>query len=194
MIHPDTDLVHISSDLGRGILATANIPRGTLVWVRDRFDWLMSARDVEQLDTAHRRLLDKWGYRDSNGHWVLCSDIGRFVNHSCAPTMRSLGDDLMIAVRDISVGEEVTCDYAECNVSLKCACQRPGCRHTISPTDVFEHTEQWDAEIRGATSCAASVPQPLLRYAIDWKRFLKWTRAEKRVPSVTDLYFSPHAA
>lgn len=192
MIHPDTELVLISPRIGRGVRATTRIPTGTLVWVRDRFDRVLSPSEVAELDAAHRRLVETWGYRDARGHWVLCSDAGRFVNHSCEPNIRGLGIDMQIAVRPIEIGEEVTCDYAECNALLRCACGAPSCRQLVHPEDVFEHAAKWDAEVRAALAHAAEIPQPLLRYAVDWRRFQKWAGGSP-VPSLTNVYFDADA-
>lgn len=192
MIHPDTELVSINSEVGRGVRATTRIPTGTLVWVRDRFDHVLSQEQVDELDSAHRRLVETWGYRDHTGSWVLCSDAGRFVNHSCSPAMRGLGPDMMIAVRPIEIGEELTCDYAECNTELVCKCGMPTCRGTVRGRDLLEHAEAWDAEVRDAMTHAAEIPQPLLSFAVDWRRFKKWS-AGAPIPSLTGVYFDADA-
>ena len=188
MIHPDSELVFISEAVGRGVRATTRIPTGTLVWVLDRFDHVLPQREVDELDAAHRRLVETWGYRDARGRWILCSDAGRFVNHSCAANIRGVGGDMMIAVRPIEAGDEITCDYAECNTELQCACGAPECRGLVRGADLLEHTEAWDAEVRDAMKRASGVDQPLLRYATDWLRFQKWC-AGAAIPSVAEIYF-----
>jgi len=167
MIHPDTELVFISAQVGRGVRATAAIPRGTVVWARDRFDLVLSAEEVEALPPAHRGVVEVWGYRDRRGRWILCADAGRFVNHSCEPAIRGVGDDLMIAVRDLSPGDEITCDYAECNVALRCACGAPGCRTEVREDDLHTYAERWDDEVRDALREAGLVQQPLFPFVLD---------------------------
>lgn len=192
MIHPDTELVLINADVGRGVRATTRIPTGTLLWVRDRFDRVLTPAEVDELDSAHRRLVETWGYRDHTGSWILCSDAGRFVNHSCRAAMRGLGPDMMIAVRPVEIGEELTCDYAECNTDLDCKCGAPNCRARVSGRDLLSHAETWDAEVRAAMKHAAEIPQPLLQFAVDWRRFKKWSAGEP-IPSLTHVYFDADA-
>ncbi len=64
------------------------------------------------------------------------SDPLRFTNHSCRPNavlrIRQ-GRVEIYAMRDISVGEEITCDYGETHHEgkLACRCGAPGCRGAL---------------------------------------------------------------
>ena len=127
MIHPDTHLEVIHEDVGLGVRASADIPRGTLLWVRDALDVVLTGHEVRALPVRLRAQAERLGYQDSAGRTIVCWDAGKNVNHACAPAMRGVGHDAMIAVRDIAAGDEITCDYAECNLQevLTCLCGAP---------------------------------------------------------------------
>ena len=67
-------------------------------------------------------------------------------NHSCEPNVGLTGQIGLIAMRDISVGEEVCLDYAMCDGSsydeFDCSCGTPRCRHHISGND-WKRPELW---------------------------------------------------
>lgn len=168
MIHPDTELVFMDAERGRGVRASAPIPRGTIVWARDRFDQVLSPATVATLPPAHRAVVERWGYQDAAGRWILCADAGRFVNHSCDANLRGVGPDVMIAIRDIAAGEEITCDYAECNVVLDpCRCGYAECRGRVTPDDLRTLGVVWEAQVRAALPDARRVAQPLRPLLLD---------------------------
>ena len=61
------------------------------------------------------------------------------LNHSCEPNCGLVGGTLLVAMRDIEVGEELCFDYAMCDASdydeFACLCGTPGCRGTITGAD-----------------------------------------------------------
>ena len=112
MIHPHTELRFINPELGFGVFATNLIPRGTLTWVRDDLDQVIEPERLAGLPPVYRDLLDKYTFRDEIGRHILCWDLGRFMNHSCAPSCLGPNSLYEVAVRDILPGEELTDDYA----------------------------------------------------------------------------------
>ena len=84
MIHPHTELRFINREIGFGVFATQFIPRGTLTWVCDELDQFVDPARVAALPPNYRKLLDTYTFRDRLGRHVLCWDLARFVNHSCA--------------------------------------------------------------------------------------------------------------
>lgn len=61
-----------------------------------------------------------------------------FSNHSCDPNIGVRGQIVFVAMRDISVGEELTHDWAmtdDDDESTRCSCRAPNCRGTITGKD-----------------------------------------------------------
>ena len=66
-----------------------------------------------------------------------------FFNHSCEPNAGIKGQILLIAMRSIEPGEEVTFDYAMClhetegvePYRMECHCGHPNCRRIITDND-----------------------------------------------------------
>jgi hypothetical protein len=168
MIHPDTELRLISKEIGLGPVATRFIPKGTIAWVLDRFDINLSPDEIENLSPPFAEIADRYSYVDPTGSSILCWDHARYMNHHCEPAVRGVLPQFQIAVRDIRPGEELTCEYAECNIDfLACRCGSPRCRGTIKGSDLLQNATQWDAEVRSALIQARNVTQPLWRYLDD---------------------------
>src|SRR5262249_25238227 len=141
MIHPDTELRFIDREVGHGVFATRFIPRGTITWALDEFDQLLAPAQVAALAPAQRAQVEEYAYVDARGNYVLCWDLGRYVNHGCDPTSRGIGPAFEIAVRDIQPGEQLTSDYAELNITaaFRCRCGSPRCRGVIRADDLLRH-------------------------------------------------------
>ena len=162
MIHPDTELRRVGSQIGYGVAATAPIPRGTITWVRDDLDQCLDVETVSRLPEVLRVALKRYAYRDLDETYVLCWDHARFNNHSCQPSCRTVGD-FDIAVRDITAGEELTIEYATINVleTFECVCGAETCRGTVQPSDARDYGEAWDREVLAAARLVPKVAQPL---------------------------------
>ncbi len=186
MIHPDTELCWISAEIGHGVRATKRIPRGTLTWVRCALDRVVTREDAAALGEIYRPILDRFSYVDHLGRQILCWDAGRHINHHCDANSRGLGLDVQVAVRDIEAGEELTCDYGECNLEapLTCHCGAPHCRGRIHAGDLSHLAGIWDAEIRAAVAVAADLAQPLLPFAPDPSATAAVLRGAATPPSI----------
>lgn len=166
MIHPATELRFISEEVGYGVFATQRIPRGTLVWVLDAFDRVLTPDEVRELPPVLRSVAEKYSYVTAEGMFVFCWDFGRYMNHSCAPASSGVGEAFEIAIRDIEPGDELTCEYGTLNLiePLACTCGATTCRGVISGDDVDRLYEQWDEEARTSFRLGLKLPQPLLPY------------------------------
>ena len=171
MIHPDTELRFISDEVGYGVFATAPIRRGTIVWVRDDFDILLSQEEFEQLEPTYRALADKYAYLDAEGVWVLCWDIAKYVNHSCDPNCLGGTEEFEVALRDVPAGDELRCDYATLNLDqdewFRCRCGARDCRGTVRPEDATMLEDEWAQTFQAAFALAETVPQPLTPFFRD---------------------------
>lgn len=173
MIHPNTELRFISEEIGFGVFATEFIPKGTITWSLDRLDRIMKPTEVAALPLIYKKDVEKYAYIDPEGNYVLCWDLGRYINHSCNPSTRGIGYGFDLAVRDLKKGEELTCDYAHLNLdySFECGCKSFNCRGTVNPSDIFNYFQEWDAQYAEAFTLIKKVPQPLWEVAIEDNKF-----------------------
>jgi len=107
--------VRISNIEGVGCFATADIPKGTLVWrFEPTFDIALSSEEYDNLPAAAKAYLERYGYETGflPGKIILDADNARFFNHSRTPTIGGKDDTPYdVALRDIREGEELTEDY-----------------------------------------------------------------------------------
>ncbi len=188
MIHPCTELRFKNEDVGHAVYATRDIPYGTIVWTLCSLDQRITAAQRAQLPPASQLMVDFYGYIDSQRDTILCWDHGRYVNHSCAPAMMSVGQEHEIAVRDIAAGEELTCDYGTLNLlkPLECLCGHQNCRSTIDDTELSTTSlsREIDAVVAAAMRATRSVPQPLIPYMRDVAGFAALCSGDAPLPSV----------
>ena len=163
MLHPDAELFESGAGRGLGVRATALIPAGTITWTLCHLDRVLSPARLASLPPAYQPVVRHFAYRDHEGAYVLCWDAARYMNHSCRANTRGVGPWAQVALRDIEVGEEITCDYGECNLEeeLACRCGSPGCRGAVGPADLARLADGSDLEVRLACRRARDVDQPL---------------------------------
>lgn len=61
-----------------------------------------------------------------------------FINHSCEPNVGFAGNIVLIAIRAVAAGEELTTDYAlfdDSDGQMTCHCNTPSCRRVIDGHD-----------------------------------------------------------
>jgi uncharacterized protein len=192
MIHQETEVRFIDSEVGYGVFAKTFISRGTITWVKDQLDREFTAEDLKTFDTAHRELLDRYSYRNARGHYVFCWDHARFMNHSAQPTCLLTPYGLEIAIRDIAPGEELTNDYGCFNIiepfSPKAEDQG---RTTVFTDDLSRFSETWDSEIAAALAFLTQVDQPLCQYLAPdiWQEVRQTAAGELPPRSTFELLF-----
>ena len=120
---------------GRGVYATATIPKNTRV-----IDYAGEKITHQESLKRERKYLKKgriWCFT-LNRRWVVDARVGgnvaRFINHSCTPNCWIEIKDGVIwirASRTIRPGEELTYDYnTSGDAMIPCRC-RPGCTHKL---------------------------------------------------------------
>ncbi len=165
MIHPDTELRFISKEKGAGVVATAFIPRGTIVWVQDKLDLVFSEQDLLALGENYSEIMDTYSFRNQSGEYILCWDNARFVNHSFFANCITTPYNFEIAIRDIFEGEELTDDYGYLNVSKPFAPIDEGAeRKVVYPDDLIQFYQKWDELLQTVFPEILSVEQPLLKF------------------------------
>ena len=158
-MHRDIELRdHPSAVIGKGLFATAFIPKGTAIW-KDmpnheqasigRTYPITEVVSWENSENPEQRELFAWaltyGYQISKTSFDLPSredierDYSYFMNHSCDPSCWILTPCVWIAKRDIQPGEEIHYDYATTEGVFTriqdCACGSPVCRGKVTAED-----------------------------------------------------------
>ena len=162
MLHPDTEVRWISKEIGCGIVAARDIPKGTVIWVFDPLDRLFTRQQVAALPDVCRETLYKYSYRNRDGNYVFCWDNTRFMNHSFKPNCITTSYGFELAVRDIAAGEELTNDYGSLNILEPFhACDEGTERKIVYPDDLSRHYADWDRQLESAFKRVQTVEQPL---------------------------------
>ncbi len=169
MLHPNTRIQLISDEIGSGVVATALIPKGTVVYVEDPLDIVLAPDHPLIRHPAYADTIETYSYRDASGSYVICWDGAKYINHACNPSTLTTGYGFELAIRDIQPGEEITDDYAiyNCPVFGPLRCGEPDCRGEVRPDDFDRLAHGWDARIREALQRYQDVDQPLSAYLSD---------------------------
>jgi len=123
---------------GRGLVATAAIAEDEVVAVKAGH-----IVTTEQLRGLPERLRNSDVQITDDLHLVALNDdeyedVMLFINHSCEPNVGFAGNVVLVAMRDVEAGEELTTDYAlfdDYEGSMDCNCGRPACRGRVSGDD-----------------------------------------------------------
>ena len=100
---------------GLGLFACEKIPAGHIIWeFNPTFDTAYTAEEFDPLPAAAKTHVRKYSYFCAETNlWILCGDDARFMNHADDPNTFEEPGNRTIALRDIAVGEEITCDYRQ---------------------------------------------------------------------------------
>ena len=125
-----------AGDKGWGSYVTSPIAAGETVavfggWVVDE-----ARLATMSLDRQHRSI------QIDAALYLVSSDTpepGDMLNHSCEPNCGLQGSQILVAMRDIEPGEELSFDYAMCDASdydeFRCLCGAPTCRDVVTGSD-----------------------------------------------------------
>ena len=163
MIHPHTELKFISEEIGFGVVATKFIPAGTITWALDKLDREFTPTEFANMEPIYQNILDFYTYRNNHGNYVLCWDLGRYVNHSFNSNCMSTAYDFELAIRDIYPGEQLTDDYGYLNVGEPFEGIDEGtARKIVYPDDLLHFHAQWDNLLLDVFHKINQMEQPLL--------------------------------
>lgn len=137
-ISPKASKGQPSSIEGRGLVAIAAIAKDEIVAIKGghivdtatmkALPERLRNSDVQIADGFHLVALDEAEYEP----------VMLFINHSCEPNVGFAGNVVLVAMRDISAGEELTTDYAlfdDYDGQMECRCGKASCRRTIDGRD-----------------------------------------------------------
>ena len=191
MMHPHTELRFINETIGHGVVATRDIPAGTITWVFDKLDREFSPDQIQELHPLYSDTMDKYCFRSGNGNWIFCWDHAKYVNHSFSSNCMTTAYDFEIAIRDIRAGEELTDDYGYLNVMQPFRAEDEGAgRKIVYPDDLLRYHEAWDAQLRAVWPSIARVDQALLDLVdpTTWKRVKQIAQGRAPMDSILSCY------
>lgn len=165
MIHPNTEVRLIDAEIGHGLFATSRIPCGTITWVLDPLDRVISPQKMREYDEKYQEILMTYSFRDQEGDFVFCWDNGRFINHSFKANCCATPYKFEVAIRDIEAGEEITNDYGTLNIIESFEPRDEGTdRKMVHPDDLVHYAALWDEKLQKSFAHLMQVEQPLQKY------------------------------
>ena len=192
MMHPDTELRYINEDIGHGVVATRDIPKGTITWVQDKLDREFTPEQVGSLGEPYGDILDKYCFRNQHGRWILCWDHARFVNHSFNSNCMTTAYNFEVAVRDIKAGEELTDDYGYLNIMRPFrAIDEGNKRKTVYPDDLLRYHATWDSKLRAIWGHIPKLDQPLQILIGEkvWRTVDRIANGQEDMASILECYY-----
>ena len=100
--------IHKSPLHGIGLFSSEYIRKGQVVGELNKFDLLIHKDEISDDDIWFFDF-----YCSLNGdYYQTYADNMRFMNHSKTPNCIDTPDGKTIALRDIPIGQELTCDYS----------------------------------------------------------------------------------
>jgi SET domain-containing protein len=123
---------------GRGLVAVSSIGKDEVVAVKGGH-----IVDTATLHGLPTRLQNSDIQIADDLHLVALEDVEYepvmlFLNHSCEPNVGFAGNVVLVAMRDIAAGDELTTDYAlfdDYDGEMPCRCGTPSCRQVINGRD-----------------------------------------------------------
>lgn len=118
-------IVKKSGRIGLGLFAAEPIAKDQKVWLYDSiFCTNYPFDEVSKMSALQQTFIKKFAV-PSDSFWHLDIDDARFINHSECPTIQfdkswEIGVTSAKALRSISAGEEITCDYKTFNPMGAC--------------------------------------------------------------------------
>ncbi len=123
---------------GRGLFATEAIARGEIVAIK-------GGHIVDrQTLTEHAQVIGNSDIQIAEGFFLAALNpdeyeaVMLFINHSCDPNVGFGGNIVLVAMRPVAPGEELTTDYAlfdDYDGEMACSCGTAACRGVVNGRD-----------------------------------------------------------
>jgi uncharacterized protein len=136
---PKTDKGMDSTISGRGVLALEDVAAGEAVAAKGGH--LVDRAAVKRLPAE----ISNSSFQIAEDLYLAAlrpdeyDDVMMRINHSCEPNVGVAGNVLIVAMRDIRAGEELTLDYAtfivDADFEMDCCCASRQCRRTVKGSD-----------------------------------------------------------
>jgi hypothetical protein len=126
----------------RGVFALRPLKKDEVIAVWGGY--IITEQEFKALARSRFVDIDDYATKIARGFYLVSSKNGvleddDFFNHSCDPNAGIRGQIMMVAMRGIRAGEEVTYDYcttdADFDYSFRCQCGSAACRKVITTSD-----------------------------------------------------------
>lgn len=135
-LSPKLEIRVVPEKNGKGVFALQKISKDELIGV-----WSGIIVDYDQVQTFNGDQRSRTAQVEEGLylHSPNMDEPPDFINHSCDPNIGFSGQIVLVAMRDIAVGEEVCFDYAMCDGSqydeFPCGCGSVKCRGKVTGND-----------------------------------------------------------
>lgn len=124
----DLMVVKETPNRGLGVFATRDIKKNEVIT-----EFNGPRVRIDNMQGIPREVWDHL-FNVSATEYLIVREPGARTNHSCKPNAGIIRDVLLVAMRNIKQGEEITFDYSIITAdgwTLACACGAPSCRKVI---------------------------------------------------------------
>lgn len=135
-LSPKVEVRHLPQKGGHGVFALQKINKDEVVGILSGI--VVTYDDVQKFTPEQRSR----AAQIEEGFYIFplrMDDPPDYINHSCNPNVGFSGQMVIVAMRDIEVGEEVCFDYAMCDSTafdeFPCGCGAPNCRQQVTGND-----------------------------------------------------------
>jgi SET domain-containing protein len=140
---PKCAVAEYASKGGKGVVALEDIEQGEVIAVwSGRLLTIDQVRQLPEELRAHTAQVEEGLYLTS----LADDEPPDYINHSCDPNAGLCGQIVIVAMRPIRSGEEITIDYAMCDGSsfdeFDCLCGAPSCRKRVTGED-WKRQDLW---------------------------------------------------
>jgi hypothetical protein len=145
-----------------------------------------------ELDPIYQQILDTYTFRNNQGHFVLCWDNGRYINHSFNSNCLTTAYDFEIAIRDIQIGEQLTDDYGYLNIPFPFRGIDEGTRRkTVYPDDLLRYYKVWDKKIQKVFHKVPKIDQALRPVIKDelWEKIERVANGKEEMESILNNFY-----
>ena len=115
-------------DVGLGVFARRAVTAGETILV-------LEGPVIDFAETRRRGARECMAIQIGPNHYIDTQPPGVFVNHSCQPNAGIARDRYLVALRNISAGEEIRYDYSttmeEHSFTMPCRCGKAACRKWV---------------------------------------------------------------
>jgi len=129
---------------GTGLFASQFIPKGKIIARVSNDERFCKKKDINNFSVDLQKDLMVYAYSDKDGYIYYPKDNNKYMNHSCNPNVLDFGDGVEVAIKNIEINEEITCDYrqfydSDWCANFKCNCNSLNCcgimKYDLSVTD-----------------------------------------------------------